>query len=195
VPAEITLEGFGSGLESELASTGARLPGTRADDDSYRLTSRRRRGDAHRIIASILAVLALMACVMAILILAIEPTASRMQGDIASLSERLGATESQLASLQNVTVHTARQGSRLTKRIGLLSRHMTGIGRTVHGLQGSSNATREATDGLRACFSALQQELAGLTLKTRSVRGHLTNVGLSDTVGPPEACGAVVSRG
>jgi hypothetical protein len=195
VPAQITLDGFGSGLEPGVASPGTRLPGTRADDGGYRLTSRRRRSDAHRIVASILAVLALVGCMMAILILAIEPTASRMQGNIASLSERLAATESQLGALQKMTVRTARQGSRLTGSIGLLNRHMTGLGRTVHGLQGTSNATREEADGLRACFGALQQELGGLTLRTRSVRGHVTNVGLSDDVGAPAACGAVFSGG
>jgi septal ring factor EnvC (AmiA/AmiB activator) len=189
------LEGFGSGLEPGVASTPPRLPGTRAGDDAYRLTSRRRRSDAHRIVASILAVLALVGCMLAILLLAIEPTASRMQGNIASLSERLDATESQLAALQSITVRTARQGSRLTRSVGMLSRHMTGLGRTIHGLQGSSNATREETDGLRACFAALQQELGGLTLRTRSAHGHVTDVGLSDAVGAPPGCGAVFSGG
>jgi septal ring factor EnvC (AmiA/AmiB activator) len=189
----MTLDGFGSGTETELASAGARLPGTRAGDGGYRLTSRRRRSDAHRIVASTLAVLALVGCVMAILILAVEPAATRMQNDIASLTERLGATESQLGALQKMTARAARQGSQLTRSIGLLNHHMTGLGRTIHGLQGSSNATRVETDGLRACFGALQQELGGLTLRTRSVHGHVTNVGLSETVGAPSACGAVFS--
>jgi hypothetical protein len=191
----MTLDGFASGLESEVVSAGVPLSGTRAADVGYRLSSRRRRGDAHRIAASILAVLALVGCVMAVLLLAIAPTASRMQGDIASLTGRLEATEGQLAAVQKLTVHAARQGSRLSRNIGLLSRHMTGLQHTIHGLQGSSSATREETDGLRACFAALQQELGGLTLKTRSVHGHVTNVGLSDTVGAPGACGAAVSGG
>jgi septal ring factor EnvC (AmiA/AmiB activator) len=189
------LDGLGSGIDAELAAAGARLPGTRAGDSAYRLTSRRRRGDVHRVVASTLAVLALVGCVMAILLLAIQPTASSMQNDIASLTEQLGATESQLAALQKMMVHTARQGSRLTRNVGVLSRHMTGLGRTVHGLQGSSNATRDETDGLRACFETLQQELGGLTLKTRSVRGRVTSVGLSDAVGAPPSCGAVFSHG
>jgi ABC-type Na+ efflux pump permease subunit len=191
VPAQITLDGLGSGLDAELGRAAAYLPGTRGDDTPYRLTSRRRRSDAHRIVAATLAVLALVGCVMAILILAIEPTASRMQNDIASLTERLAATESQLAAVQKTMVHTARQGSRLTKSVGLLSRHMTGLGRTIHGLQGSSSATRDETDGLRTCFGALQQELGGLTLRTRSVHGHVTDVGLSDAVGAAPACGAL----
>ncbi len=189
----MTLDGFAPGLESELGSAGLPLSGTRAGDGGHRLSSRRRRGDAHRIVASILAVLALVGCVMAVLLLAIVPTASRMQGDIASLTGRLQNTESRLAAVQKLTVHAARQGSRLSRSIGLLSRHLNGVQRTIRGLQGSSSATREETDGLRACFAALQQELGGLTLKTRSVHGHVTNVGLSETVGAPAACGAVVS--
>lgn len=195
MPGQITLEGFGSGIDTEVASAAARLPGTRAGDSAYRLTSRRRRGDAHRVVASTLAVLALVGVVLAILVLAVQPTATRMQNDIASLTERLSAAETQVAALQNTVVHTAREGSRLSKSVGLLDRHMTGLGRTVHGLQGSSNAARSEADGLRACFSALQQELGGLTLRTRSVHGHVTNVGLSETVGAPGGCGAVVASG
>jgi hypothetical protein len=191
----MTLDGLGSGIEAELGRATTRLPGTRADDRAYRLTSRRRRGDAHRIVAAILAVLALVGCMMAVLILAIQPTASRLQNDIASLTERLGATESQLYALQRLTVHTARQGSQLTERLGRLDRHLTGLARTVGGLQGSANTAREQADGLRACFGALQQELSGLTLRTRSVHGRVTDVGLSDAVGAPPACGAVFSRG
>ena len=94
----MTLDGLGSGIDAELASAGTRLPGTRAGDGAYRLTSRRRRGDAHRVIAATLGVLAIVVCVMAVLILAIQPTASRMQNDIASLTERLSATESRAAA-------------------------------------------------------------------------------------------------
>jgi hypothetical protein len=195
VPAEITLDGFGSGVEAELKSGPPRLPGTRAADGPYRVTSRRRRGDAHRIVASALAVLALVGCVTAVLMLAIQPTASRMQNDIASLTARLGATESRLTALRQMTVHAAKEGSRLTQRLGLLNRHMTGLGRTVHGLQDSSNTTRAQADGLRACFGALQRELSGLTLRTRSVQGRVTSVGLGDTAAPAPGCGAVFSRG
>jgi len=195
VPAEITFDGMRSGLEPEIAPAGGRLSGTRAGDRGYRLSSRRRRGDAHRIVASILAVLALMGCVMAIIVLAVEPTASRMQSDIASLRTRLDTTVSQLTALQKKMVHAARHGSRLPQSIGVLSRHMNGLQRTIHGLQGSSTAAREATDGLRACVAALQQELGGLTRRTRSVHGHVTSAGLSDIVGAPAICGAVVSGG
>jgi hypothetical protein len=195
VPAQITLNEVGAGLEAELASTGARLAGTRAGDSAYRLTSRRRRSDAHRVFASVLAVLAIVGCVTAVLLLAIAPTATRMQNDISALSSRLYTADSQLAALHKTAVHTARQGSRLTRSVSILSRHMHGLGRTIHGLQGSTAATREATDGLRACFATLQAELSGLTLKTRSVHGHVTDVGLTDTAGVPAACGAVFSHG
>jgi cell division protein FtsL len=195
VPAQITAERLRSGIDAELGKAAARLPGTRADDAPYRLRSRRRRGDAHRVAAATLAVLAIVGCVTAVFILALQPTATRMQNDIAALTQRVDASASQLAALRRLTVHTARQGARLTESVGLLSRHMSGLGRTVHGLQGSSDTTREAADGLRACLGALQQELSGLTLRTRSVHGHVTNVGLSDAAGPAPACGGAVFGG
>ena len=77
----------------------------------------------------------------------------------------------------------------------MLDRHVTGLGRTIHGLQGSSSATREDTDALRACFAALQAELGGLALRTQSVRGRVTNVGLTETASAPASCGAVLSSG
>ena len=138
-----------------------------------------------------LAVLALVGCVIAVLMLAIEPTAARMQGQIGSLSSRLEATESQVAALHKVVAHSARQGSQLSRSVGLLDRHMKGLQRTVHGLQGSSTVSREQTNGLRVCFAQLQQELSGLTLTTRSVHGHVTKVGLSEGMGPSAACGAM----
>lgn len=192
MPAQITLDEL-PGLGGELSSAGARLPGMRAGDRGY--TARRRRSDAHRIVASMLAVLALLGCVTAILLLAIAPTASRMQNDISSLTSRLDSADSQLTALQTGAVHTARQGSRLTKKIRVLDRHMTGLGRTIHGLQGSSSATREDTDALRACFAALQAELGGLALRTQSVRGRVTNVGLTETASAPASCGAALSSG
>ena len=195
VPAQITLDQLGAGLDAELASAGARLAGTRAGDDSYRLTSRRRRGDAHRIFASILAVLAIVGCVTAVLFLAVVPTATRMQNDITALSSRLEAADSQLATLHTMAVHTARQGSRLNRSVNLLDRHMHGLGRTIHGLQGATNAAREEGDGLRACFDALQAELSGLTLKTRSAHGHVTDVGLAESASAPAACGSAFTSG
>jgi hypothetical protein len=195
VPAQITVDELRSGLGAEFSSPGARLPGARAAGGAYRLTARRRRSDAHRIIASILAVMALVGCVTAVLILAVAPTASRMQNDITFLSTRLDTVDSRLASLQSKAVHVARQGSRLRQRVGLLDRHLTGLSRTVHGLQGSTSATREQADALRACFAALQAELGSLSVSTRSSHGRLTNIGLSDTVGAPASCGDALSTG
>jgi hypothetical protein len=195
VPAQITLDELRSGLGAELSSPGARLPGAPAAGGSYRLTARRRRSDAHRIIASILAVLALVGCVTAVLVLAVAPTASRMQNDIRSLNTRLDTADSRLASLQSKAVHAARQGSRLRKRVGLLDRHLTGLSRTVHGLQGATSATREQADALRACFAALQDELGSLSVSTRSVHGRVTDVGLRDAVGAPTSCGDALSTG
>ncbi len=195
MPAQITVDELRSALGAEFSSAGAPSPDARAAGGAYRNTARRRRSDAHRIVASILAVMALVGCVTAILLLAIAPTASRMQGDIRSLSTRLGNADSRLAALQTKVVHTARQGSRLNRRVGLLNRHVTGLGRTIHGLQGATNATREESDALRACFAGLQAELGGLSVSTRSVHGRVTNVGLTDTAGAPATCGAALSGG
>jgi septal ring factor EnvC (AmiA/AmiB activator) len=153
------------------------------------LTARRRRGDAHRIVASVLAVLALVGCVVAILLLAIAPTAARLDGDIGSLNARLSSTQSQLAALQTMAARTAAQGSRLTRRVRVLDRRASGLSRTVHGLQAASTLSRNQSDGLRACFSELQRELTGLTLHTRTVRGKMRSVGLSESAGLSPACG------
>ena len=71
---------------------------------------------------------------------------------------------------------------------------MTGLGRTIHGLQGSSSATREETDALRTCFAALQTQLSGLGVRTRSVHGRVTAVGLTETASAPGSCGAALER-
>ena len=136
-----------------------------------------------------LAVLALVGIMMAILVLAIGPTAARLQDDIGSLSARLAATERRLTALQAMTVHAAARGSRLAKSVGPLRHRLGGLQRTVHGLQGSSTLARDQTAGMSACFAALQQELGGLMLRTRTVHGHVTDVGLSHTVGQSAACG------
>jgi phage shock protein A len=143
----------------------------------------------------VLAVLALVGCVAAILLLAIAPTAARLQGDVASLDTRLASTQSQLTVLQSMAVHAASQGSRLTKGVRRLTHRIAGLSRTVHGLQGSSTIIREQSDGLRACFAELQQELSGLALRTRSVHGRVRSVGLSETAGLSAACGAAFSGG
>jgi hypothetical protein len=194
VPAGITIEELGPGLDSELTAGRLRAaPGYDRRRDG--LTARRRRGDAHRIVASLLAVLALVGCAAAILLLAIAPTAARLQGKVASLDARLASTQDQLAALQRMTVHTASQGSRLTKGVRRLTHRVGGLSRTVHGLQGTSTLVAEQSGGLRACLTELQQELSGLTLTTRSVRGRVRSVGLSETAGLSPACGAAFSGG
>lgn len=190
----MTADGLASRLDREPVSSPARLPASGAGS-RYGLTSRRRRSDVHRIVASTLAVLALVGCVTAVLVLAIAPTATRLQEDVGSLNARLAVTENQLAALQRLTAHTAARGSRLTKSIGLLRHHMAGLQRTVHGLRGSSTLTREQTAGMSACFGELQQELSGLVLRTRSAHGHVTSVGLTRTAAPSAACGAAFSGG
>ncbi|MFL5863396.1 MAG: hypothetical protein ACJ780_21920 [Solirubrobacteraceae bacterium] len=192
MPAEITSEDNGSGLELE------RKPGPPSRPYDRRrngLTARRRRGDAHRIIASVLAVLALVGCVTAILLLAVAPTAARLEGDIDSLRTRLASTQSELAGLRAATVRMASRGSRLTLDLHRVRRHVAGLSRTMHGLQGSSTLAGEQTDGLRSCFAQLHQELAGLVLESHSVHGRITGVGLSDSAASSPACGTALGAG
>jgi hypothetical protein len=154
----------------------------------------RRSGNQRDVVASILGVLALVGCVTAIVILATQPTADRLQSEIASLDSRLGAARSQLMTLQSVIGHVTSQGSRLTRDVHRLDARAAGLQRTVHGLQSSTSLTREAAAGLRVCFPQLQQELSGLILKTRSVKGHVTSVGLSYPPLLSPACETLPSR-
>jgi hypothetical protein len=198
VPAGITVEELGSGLDGGLDRrlAGGALPPPRAQDRRRDgLAARPRRGDVHRIVASVLAVLALVGTVVAILLLAIAPTAARLDGDIGSLNARLSSTESQLAALQSVTARAAAQESRLTRRIRLLNRHTAGLSRTVHGLRIASTLSRAQGDGLRACFSELQQELSGLTLHTLTVHGKVSGVGLSESARLSPACSSAFGHG
>jgi septal ring factor EnvC (AmiA/AmiB activator) len=194
VPAGITIEELRPGVDSELTATRLR-PALGHDRGHVSLTGSRRPGEVHRIVACALAVLALVGCVTAILLLAIAPTAERLQGDVASLDGRLSATQSQLAALQAMTAHTTTQGSRLTRRVHGLTHRIAGLSRTVHGLQGSSTLVREQSDGLRACFAELQQELSGLAVTTRYVRGRVRSVGLTERAGVSRACSAAFSGG
>lgn len=194
MPAGITIEELRPGLDHEL--TAGRLGAARGYDRRRDgRTARRRRGDVHRIVASVLAVLALVGCVAAILLLAIAPTAERLQDDVRSLDARLASTQGQLAALQAMTAHTASQSSRLGNGVHRLTHRIAGLSRTVHGLQGSSALVREQSDGLRACFAQLQQELSGLSVTTRSVRGRVKSVGLTEAAGLSPACGAAFSGG
>ena len=164
-------------------------PGRRPD----RVTRRRRQGDLHAVVASILAVLALVGCVSAILMLAVAPTAARLDREIASLNSRLGTTRSQLVTLQTVVGRTTLQGSRLKRDVRRLGGHVAGLQRTVHGLQTSTSLAQEEAVGLRDCVPQLQQELTGLFLKTHSVNGRVTSVGLSEPALVSPSCQAVLS--
>jgi septal ring factor EnvC (AmiA/AmiB activator) len=194
VPAGITIEELRPGLDSELTAT-RRRPAQGHDRGHDLLIGRRRPGEVHRILACVLAVLALVGCVVAILLLAVAPTAARLRGDVTALDGRLSSTQSQLAALQAMTAHTAMQGSHLTRRVHRVTQRIAGLSRTVHGLQGSSTLVREQSDGLRACFAELQQELSGLAVTTRSVRGRVRSVGLTERDGLSPACSAAFSRG
>ena len=126
-------------------------------------------------VVSIIAVLALVGCVTAILMLATLPTASRLQGEITSLDTRLDAARSQVAALDAVGPSV----DRLRHQVTGLSTRLTRLAQTVHGLQSSTSLTQNQAAGLQACLPQVQQELDGLTLKTSSAAGRLTRVGLA----------------
>jgi hypothetical protein len=151
----------------------------RAESRGDRVRRQRRRAQRHTVVASALAVLALVGCVTAILMLATLPTAARLQGEVASLNSRLHATRTQLADLQAGVARTDSRGSGLSHDVNRLSSRVAGLQQTVHGLQNSTTLTQEQAAGLRACLPQVQQELAGLTLRTSSSAGRLINVGLS----------------
>lgn len=144
--------------------------------------ARRRRSDRRAIVASVLAVLALVGCVMAILMLATQPTAARLQREIGALNRRLAADQSQLATLRAAVVHTAARDDVVDGQVSHVARRLAGLQRTVHGLQSAGTAAQQQAIGLRDCVPQLQQELSGLALQTRSVGGRVTSVGLRDPV-------------
>lgn len=134
-----------------------------------------------------LAVLALVGCVTAILLLATQPTATRLSNEIGALDARLAQADRQLAALRQTVGRTAGMGARIQGLEGRLS----GLQRTVHGLQSRATVATEQATGLRDCVPQLQQELSGLTLRTRSVAGRVSSVGLNEPTGLSPACQAL----
>ncbi len=143
--------------------------------------------------ASTLAVLALVGCVMAILMLATQPTATRLEREIGALSRRLAADQSQMATLRGAVGRTDARGGTLSRQLTRLSGRLGGLVRSVHGLQSATTTVQEQAVGLRDCVPQLQRELTGLALQTRSVHGRLTSVGLLNRVGLSVPCQALVS--
>lgn len=165
-------------------------PGRRRDRQAHR---RRHHADPHAVAAAILAVLALVGCVIAILLLATQPTAARLEREIGSLNSGLATARRQLVTLQAEVGRTTSQGSSLHTDVSRLGGHVAGLGRTVLGLQSSTSLTQEQAIGLRDCVPQLQQELSGLILKTRSVNGRVISVGLSEPALLSRSCAAVLS--
>lgn len=149
---------------------------------------RRPTGPIRTVAASVLAVLALVGCVTAILLLAIEPRAARLEGQVAGLSSRLAASRSELGVLERRVDGTDRRGSQVAHDVGRLSQRVRGLQRTVSGLQNGAQLTREQAVGLSLCVAGLRQSLAGLSVQSRSVAGRLTGVGLSDPAPARSAC-------
>jgi len=96
-----------------------------------RPASRRRRGDRRAIVASVLAVLALVGCVMAILMLATQPTAARLEHEIGALNRRLAADEIRLATLRATVVRTGARGSVLSRQLNHVAHRLTGHGESA----------------------------------------------------------------
>jgi hypothetical protein len=170
---------------------GGRVPANRRPPG--RMKPRRRRGDRRAIAASALAVLALVGCVIAVLMLATEPTAARLERDISSLTRRLSADQTQLTRLTAAVDRTGAAGTALRHQLGHVAGRLAGLRRTVHGLQAASTVEQQQAVGLRVCVPQLQEELTGLVLQTRSVRGRVTSVGLHTPVLPSAPCQALFS--
>lgn len=192
--AEITRQAPLSGPGPELVFKPLRLT------DQSRRRSRRPRtrgartgGNQHAVVASILAVLALVGCVVAILMLATEPTAARLEREVASLNHRLNAATGQLTALEATATTLISQRSRLDTGLRRIGTQLTGVRRTVHGLQSATTLTQEQATGVRVCAAQIQQELAGVTLKTRTVNGHVASAGLSEPALLSPACAALFS--
>ncbi|HET8978525.1 MAG TPA: hypothetical protein VFN87_10215 [Solirubrobacteraceae bacterium] len=147
----------------------------------------------HAVVGAMLAVIALVGCVVAILLLAAQPTATRLEQEVAALTHRLDATQGELAALRTAAGRSAAQSALATGGLRRLTTRVAGLQRTVHGLQSSTTLTQQQAAGLRACVPQLQQELAGLTLRTRSVGGQLRSVGLSDGALLSPGCQSVFS--
>ncbi len=157
---------------------GRRPAAAQSDRRSDQRRRRRRQSSRPAIVASVLAVLALVGCVMAILMLATQPTATRLEREIGSLSRRLSADQSQLATLRAAVDRTGAGSSALHRQLGHIAGRLAGLQRTVHGIQAVTAVSQQQAIGLRDCVPELQQELTGLALQTRSVGGRVTSVGL-----------------
>jgi hypothetical protein len=165
-------------VEAKITPEKVRIAGRPAD----RPGARRRRAEPRAILAAVLAVLALVGCVMAILMLATQPTAVRLEREIGSLNRRLAADQGQLASLRAAVDRTRARDGALTVQVGHVAGRLAGLQRTVHGLQGVAAVARTQAAGLRDCVPQLQQEVTGLVLQTRSVGGWVTSVGLRNPI-------------
>lgn len=152
-----------------------------------------RTGSVHAVVGAMLAVIALVGCVVAILLLAAQPTATRLEQEVASLTHRLDAAQGELAALRTAAGRSAAQSALMAGGVRRLTTRVAGLQRTVRGLQSSTTLTQQQAAGLRACVPQLQRELAGLTLRTRSVGGQLRSVGLSDGALLSPGCRSVFS--
>lgn len=175
--------------------TGAQRAGPASGDRSWRQTiPRRRRGrDIRPVMASILAVLAIVGAVTAVLILTAQSTTATLEGEIGALNGRVDAARREVAALQAGAARLTSQNVSAQTEVHRLGRGIAALRRTVAGLQSTGGIAQEQANAVRACVPQLQQELARLSLSTQSVKGRLTGVVLADSARLTPACRVVLS--
>jgi cell division protein FtsB len=197
----MTTETLRPGRPARPAAQGG-VPRTRAEragqasvDRSWRQTipRRRRGGDIRAVMASILAVLAIVGAVTAILILTAQSTTATLEGEIGALNGRTDAARREVAALQAGAARLTSQNLSARTEVRRLGRGIAALRRTVAGLQSTAGTAQEQANAVRACVPQLQQELAGLSLSTHSVKGRLAGVALTDSAGLTPGCRVVLS--
>ena len=169
--------------------------GQASGDRSWRQTvpRRGRGGDIRAVVASIVAVLAIVGAVTAILILTAQSTTATLEGEIGVLNGRVDAARREVAALHAGAARLTTQNLSARTEMRQLGRGITALRRTVAGLQSTADRAQERANALRACVPQLQQELAGLSLSTHSVKGRLAGVALTDSAGLTPGCRVVLA--
>lgn len=158
------------------------------------LAPERRGREIRTVLASMLGVLAIVGAVIAVLILTAQSTTATLEGEIGALSGQVDAARHEVTALQAGSARLTSQNASARTQARRLSDRIAALRRTVTGLQSSAGIAQERANAVRACVPQIQLELAGLALRTRSVKGRLTAVALIDAARLTPACRAVLSR-
>jgi len=135
---------------------------------------------ALRVLAGVIAALALVACGLAIWAIASQPSTSGLRQQIASLSAHLQGTRKQLSALDASVTHGPARSNllvlqtavsqlktsvgRLQGSVGHLNASTNALGGSIAGLQRTVGSLKASTTTLLNCVPELQQELNGLTV-------------------------------